>query len=119
MSFAEKMVLCVFGVCLTRNFNLFFNLNQEEIYFVFRRINVVVWLIIQLLIVLWMTRSISDDLPGWGVLFHGLVGDGSISVSISTSFNNTIFLLSKIACKWDSFISTVIHQTHGGKKHQI
>jgi hypothetical protein len=28
-----------------------------------------------------MTRSISDDLPGWGVLFHGLVGDGSISVS--------------------------------------
>ncbi|CAJ2658250.1 unnamed protein product [Trifolium pratense] len=46
MSFAEKMVLCVFG----------------------------------LLIILWMTRSISDDLPGWGVLFHGLVGDGSISV---------------------------------------
>ncbi|CAL5183990.1 unnamed protein product [Lathyrus oleraceus] len=46
MTFAEKMVLCVFG----------------------------------LLIILWMTRRISDDLPGWGVLFHGLVGDGSISV---------------------------------------
>ncbi|CAJ2658246.1 unnamed protein product [Trifolium pratense] len=46
MAFAEKMVLCVFG----------------------------------LLIILWMTRRISDDLPGWGVLFHGLVGDGSISV---------------------------------------
>ncbi|KAJ1428681.1 Solute carrier family 13 [Sesbania bispinosa] len=33
-----------------------------------------------LLILLWMTRRISDDFPGWGVLFHGLVGDGSISV---------------------------------------
>lgn len=106
MSFAEKMVLCVFGVCLTRNFN-FFYLNQEEIYFVFQRINVGLWLIIQLLIVLWMTRSISDDLPGWGVLFRGLVGDGSISVSISTSFNN-IFLLSKIAFKWDAFNSTIL-----------
>jgi len=54
-----------------------------------------------------MTRSISNDLPGWGVLFHGLVGDGSISVSISTSFNNTVFTKSKIALKWDAFISTI------------
>lgn len=36
----------------------------------------------QLLIVLWMTRRITDDIPGWGSLFHGLVGDGSVSVSI-------------------------------------
>lgn len=46
MSFAEKMVLSVFG----------------------------------LLIVLWMTRRITDDIPGWGSFFHGLVGDGSVSV---------------------------------------
>ena len=29
-----------------------------------------------------MTRRITDDIPGWGVLFRGLVGDGSVSVSI-------------------------------------
>ncbi|XP_061339841.1 tonoplast dicarboxylate transporter-like [Gastrolobium bilobum] len=46
MSFAEKMVLSVFG----------------------------------LLIILWMTRRITDDIPGWGAFFHGLVGDGSVSV---------------------------------------
>lgn len=28
-----------------------------------------------------MTRRITDDIPGWGSLFHGLVGDGSVSVS--------------------------------------
>ncbi|XP_027332121.1 tonoplast dicarboxylate transporter-like [Abrus precatorius] len=49
MSFAEKMVLCVFG----------------------------------LLIILWMTRRITDDIPGWGALFHGLVGDGSVSVMVA------------------------------------
>ncbi|WVY94213.1 hypothetical protein V8G54_033301 [Vigna mungo] len=32
-----------------------------------------------LLIALWMTRRITDDIPGWGSLFHGLVGDGSVS----------------------------------------
>ncbi|MED6219498.1 hypothetical protein PIB30_036278 [Stylosanthes scabra] len=46
MSFAEKMVLSVFG----------------------------------LLIILWMTRRITDDIPGWGELFNGRVGDGSVSV---------------------------------------
>jgi sodium-dependent dicarboxylate transporter 2/3/5 len=51
------------------------------------------WLKIQLLIILWMTRRISDDIPGWGVLFHGLVGDGSISVSISIKkFNNKVII---------------------------
>jgi len=28
-----------------------------------------------------MTRRITDDIPGWGTFFHGLVGDGSVSVS--------------------------------------
>ncbi|KAK7262101.1 hypothetical protein RJT34_29661 [Clitoria ternatea] len=46
MSFAEKMVLSVFG----------------------------------LLIILWMTRRITDEIPGWGAYFHGRVGDGSVSV---------------------------------------
>ncbi|KAK2359106.1 tonoplast dicarboxylate transporter [Trifolium repens] len=49
MSFAEKMVLSVFG----------------------------------LLIILWMTRRITDDIPGWGSFFHGLVGDGSVSVMVA------------------------------------
>jgi len=29
-----------------------------------------------------MTRSITDDVPGWGALFNGLAGDGTVSVSI-------------------------------------
>ncbi|MCH88274.1 tonoplast dicarboxylate transporter-like, partial [Trifolium medium] len=49
MSFAEKMVLSVFG----------------------------------LLIILWMTRRITDDIPGWGSFFNGLVGDGSVSVMVA------------------------------------
>jgi len=40
----------------------------------------------QLLIVLWMTRRITDDIPGWGTFFHGLVGDGSVSVSTTCLF---------------------------------
>ncbi|KAG5011489.1 hypothetical protein AAZX31_09G010600 [Glycine max] len=36
-----------------------------------------------LLIILWMTRRITDDIPGWGSLFHGLVGDGSVSVMVA------------------------------------
>uniref|UniRef100_A0A7N0TQI5 Tonoplast dicarboxylate transporter n=1 Tax=Kalanchoe fedtschenkoi TaxID=63787 RepID=A0A7N0TQI5_KALFE len=36
------------------------------------------------LIVLWMTRSITDDIPGWGVLFDGRVGDGTASVLMAT-----------------------------------
>ena len=35
----------------------------------------------QMLIALWMTRSITEDIPGWGDLFHGRVGDGTVSVS--------------------------------------
>ncbi|KAH9611867.1 hypothetical protein KSS87_019546 [Heliosperma pusillum] len=31
------------------------------------------------LIVLWMTRNLTDDLPGWGALFKGKAGDGTAS----------------------------------------
>ncbi|XP_073010756.1 tonoplast dicarboxylate transporter-like [Typha latifolia] len=36
------------------------------------------------LVVLWMTRSITDEVPGWGSLFHGKVGDGAVSVMMAT-----------------------------------
>ncbi|KAJ0583019.1 putative solute carrier family 13 [Helianthus annuus] len=36
------------------------------------------------LIVLWMTRSITDDIPGWGSLFNDRVGDGTVSVMMAT-----------------------------------
>ncbi|KAL5987988.1 hypothetical protein ACLOJK_035751 [Asimina triloba] len=36
------------------------------------------------LVVLWMTRSITADVPGWGALFDGRVGDGTISVLMAT-----------------------------------
>ncbi|KAB2600903.1 tonoplast dicarboxylate transporter-like [Pyrus ussuriensis x Pyrus communis] len=54
MAFAEKMVLALFSHFL------------------------------QMLIVLWMTRSIMEDIPGWGVLFNGHAGDGTVSVMIAT-----------------------------------
>ena len=50
MSFAEKMVLSVFGG----------------------------------LVVLWMTRNITDDIPGWGCIFNGRAGDGTVSVMMAT-----------------------------------
>lgn len=34
-----------------------------------------------MLIALWMTRSITDDIPGWGALFNDRAGDGTASVS--------------------------------------
>ncbi|XWS15480.1 hypothetical protein CRYUN_Cryun34aG0004300 [Craigia yunnanensis] len=37
-----------------------------------------------MLIALWMTRSITEDIPGWGALFHGRVGDGTVSVMMAT-----------------------------------
>jgi hypothetical protein len=33
------------------------------------------------LIVLWMTRTLTEDIPGWGILFHNEVGDGTVTVS--------------------------------------
>ncbi|CDY25958.1 BnaC09g20290D [Brassica napus] len=50
MSFAEKMVLSVFGG----------------------------------LVVLWMTRNITEDIPGWGCIFDGRAGDGTVSVMMAT-----------------------------------
>ncbi|KAF3451829.1 hypothetical protein FNV43_RR07925 [Rhamnella rubrinervis] len=37
-----------------------------------------------MLVVLWMTRSITDDIPGWGTLFNGRAGDGTVSVMMAT-----------------------------------
>lgn len=36
------------------------------------------------LIVLWMTRSLTDDIPGWAVLFDGRVGDGTVTIMMTT-----------------------------------
>nr|GEV09243.1 tonoplast dicarboxylate transporter [Tanacetum cinerariifolium] len=36
------------------------------------------------LIVLWMTRSITDDIPGWGAFFNDRAGDGTVSVMMAT-----------------------------------
>lgn len=35
----------------------------------------------QMMIALWMTRSIAENIPGWGALFNGRPGDGTVSVS--------------------------------------
>ncbi|KAL9237037.1 hypothetical protein vseg_011627 [Gypsophila vaccaria] len=43
-----------------------------------------VLIIFSALIVLWMTRNITDDVPGWGAIFNGKVGDGSASVLMAT-----------------------------------
>ncbi|XP_057962918.1 tonoplast dicarboxylate transporter isoform X2 [Malania oleifera] len=40
--------------------------------------------VFSMLIVLWMTRSITDEVAGWGALFDGRVGDGSVSVMMAT-----------------------------------
>ncbi|KAF5728539.1 tonoplast dicarboxylate transporter [Tripterygium wilfordii] len=37
-----------------------------------------------MLVVLWMTRSITDDIPGWGILFNDRAGDGTASVLMAT-----------------------------------
>ncbi|KAG0457643.1 hypothetical protein HPP92_022800 [Vanilla planifolia] len=36
------------------------------------------------LVLLWMTRSLTNDVPGWGKLFNGKAGDGTVSVMIAT-----------------------------------
>ncbi|KAF0895978.1 hypothetical protein E2562_018117 [Oryza meyeriana var. granulata] len=36
------------------------------------------------LIVLWMTRNLTDDIPGWGALFHNKVGDGTVTIMMAT-----------------------------------
>lgn len=86
MTFAEKMVLSIFGVGFQITFSYFFFLNFKFVcgmeikeYGEINNCGENKWM--QLLIVLWMTRRITDDIPGWGALFDGLVGDGSVSVS--------------------------------------
>ncbi|KAK8575480.1 hypothetical protein V6N13_033280 [Hibiscus sabdariffa] len=37
-----------------------------------------------MMVALWMTRNITDDIPGWGALFHGRAGDGTVSVVMAT-----------------------------------
>lgn len=34
-----------------------------------------------------MTRSITEDIPGWGSLFGGRAGDGTVSVSMIVNSN--------------------------------
>jgi len=36
------------------------------------------------LIVLWMTRTLTNDIPGWGALFHNNVGDGTVTIMMAT-----------------------------------
>ncbi|KAK9715068.1 hypothetical protein RND81_06G141000 [Saponaria officinalis] len=43
-----------------------------------------VLLVFSALIVLWMTRNLTDGIPGWGALFKGKAGDGTASVLMAT-----------------------------------
>ncbi|KAI3456545.1 hypothetical protein Pfo_013208 [Paulownia fortunei] len=40
--------------------------------------------VFSMLIVLWMTRNLTDDIPGWGSLFNDRAGDGTASVMMAT-----------------------------------
>lgn len=40
--------------------------------------------VFSVLILLWMTRNLTDDIPGWGALFKGRAGDGTVSVLMAT-----------------------------------
>lgn len=40
--------------------------------------------VFSVLILLWMTRNLTDDVPGWGALFKGRAGDGTVSVLMAT-----------------------------------
>ncbi|KAF4368751.1 hypothetical protein F8388_021363 [Cannabis sativa] len=44
----------------------------------------VVLAVFSMLVVLWMTRRLTDDIPGWGALFNGRAGDGTVSVMMAT-----------------------------------
>ncbi|CAA6661576.1 unnamed protein product [Spirodela intermedia] len=43
-----------------------------------------VLIVFSTLVLLWMTRSLTDEVPGWGTLFKGNVGDGTVSVMMAT-----------------------------------
>ncbi|KAL5222586.1 hypothetical protein ABZP36_027299 [Zizania latifolia] len=81
MDFAEKMVLAVFGVNLYSDFvTINFNIKIENCILVTQLSGQ----ILQGLIVLWMTKSLTDNIPGWGVLFHNKVGDGTVTIMMAT-----------------------------------
>eukprot|EP00249_Psilotum_nudum_P008955 c21614_g1_i1 orf=233-1966(+) len=46
--------------------------------------DIAVVVIFSLLIILWMTRTIGNGIPGWSNLFHGYPGDGTVSVLMAT-----------------------------------
>ena len=75
MTFAEKMVLALFSVRIK-------NVSHYAVDYVQTMFHISFSNCLQMLIFLWMTRSITDDIPGWGVLFDGRAGDGTASVSI-------------------------------------
>lgn len=85
MAFAEKMVLAVFSVSFLVLIILY---GSGSLGCFFQIINMTVF--VQMLIVLWMTRSITDDIPGWGALFKGRAGDGTVSVSSCFRSPNTL-----------------------------
>ena len=80
MAFAEKMVLAVFGVtsCANLNFRVI-NVSEswDRALVCGTNLKGFSGQFVQGLIVLWMTRSLTDDIPGWAVLFDGKVGDGT------------------------------------------
>jgi hypothetical protein len=78
MAFAEKMVLAVFGVSCMHAFVASVPIQVLDSMSLTQIIN---GQFLQALIVLWMTRSLTDDIPGWAVLFDGRVGDGTVTVS--------------------------------------
>lgn len=52
-----------------------------------------------------MTKNITDDIPGWGALFNGRAGDGTVSVSISLT--HYVITFSQFA-PLNAFINTQI-----------
>ncbi|KAE9594745.1 hypothetical protein Lal_00043157 [Lupinus albus] len=60
-----------------------------------------VLLVFGLLILLWMTRNITDDIPGWGIFFHGYVGDGSVSVMVAV----LLFIIPNMKQKGEKLMS--------------
>lgn len=43
-----------------------------------------------------MTRSITDDIPGWGSFFNGRAGDGTVSVSTTLNYIIPLITINKI-----------------------
>ncbi|WOK92001.1 tonoplast dicarboxylate transporter isoform X1 [Canna indica] len=80
----EQLGMCIFSSVIY-NHQLF---NQKyNVYFVTGPMDFAektILIVFSLLVVLWMTRRITDNIPGWGTLFNGRVGDGTVSVMMAT-----------------------------------